>query len=76
MVVLTAVLGTAHIYAKSARKLVDEGNALYAARKLDEAQSKYDEALEKKPDSPQVKYNKANTAFRQDDFARAIELYK
>ena len=57
------VLGTAHVYAKSAKKLVDEGNALYAERKLDEAQSKYDEALEKKPDSPQVKYNKANTAF-------------
>ena len=76
IVVLPAVFGTAHVYGKSAKKLVDEGNALYAARKLDEAQSKYDEALEKKPDSAQVKYNQANTAFRQEDFARAVELYK
>jgi adenylate cyclase len=50
------------------------GVALFAARKLDEANAEFERALEIDPDSAQVHYLYSRVAFMQGKIARAAEL--
>jgi tetratricopeptide (TPR) repeat protein len=62
--------------AESARTSVQQGNRLYAQANFDEAISSYEQALLEKPQAQEPKFNKANSFYRLDDLAEAIDLYK
>ena len=62
--------------AESARATVQEGNRLYAQENYNEAISSYDQALLEKPEAREPKFNKANSYYRLDDLAEAMDLYK
>lgn len=62
--------------ADSARELVREANALYAKGEFNDAIGKYDQALIEKPEVLEPKFNKANSYYRLDDLAQAMDLYK
>jgi len=74
LLVVTVSLQTG--WPQSAQKLVHEGNKLYAQGKYNQAINKYDQALLKKPDALEAKFNKANSYYRLDDLAKAMELYR
>jgi len=63
-------------WAESVRSSVSQGNRLYAGGNFNEAISKYDQALLEKPDASEPKFNKANSYYRLDDLAGAMELYR
>ena len=62
--------------AESARTSVRQGNRLYAQGNFKGAISSYEQALLEKPQAREPKYNKANSFYRLDDLAEAIDLYK
>jgi Ca-activated chloride channel family protein len=63
-------------WAESARTSVRQGNRLYAQGNFNEAIGNYDQALLEKPQAHEPKFNKANSYYRLDDLAEAIDLYK
>jgi len=54
---------------------VRSGNALYQQGQYDQALTQYDKALIEDPRLDQARFNKANTFFRMDDLAGAMDLY-
>lgn len=62
--------------AESARASVQVGNRLYAQENYNEAISSYDQALLEKPEAREPQFNKANSYYRLDDLAEAMDLYK
>jgi hypothetical protein len=62
--------------AQSVRSFVQQGNSLYTEGSFNEAIDRYDQALLEKPDALEPKFNKANSYYRLDDLAAAIELYR
>ncbi len=76
LIVLTALLLARQVRADSARDLLRQGNRLYAGEKFNDAIKQYDQALVENPDAPEPKFNKANSCYRLDDLAGAIDLYK
>jgi Ca-activated chloride channel family protein len=62
--------------AESARTSVQQGNRLYAQGNFNEAISSYEQALLEKPEAREPKFNKANSYYRLDDLAEAMDLYK
>ena len=64
------------VRAESARGLVAQGNALYAAGQFEEAKKLYEEAAGKDPNSPEVQYNLGNARYKLNDFAGAAEAYQ
>jgi hypothetical protein len=62
--------------AQSVHTFVQQGNSLYTEGGFNEAIDKYDQALLEKPDAVEPKFNKANSYYRLDDLAAAIELYR
>jgi tetratricopeptide (TPR) repeat protein len=62
--------------AESARTSVRQGNRLYAQGNFNEAISSYEQALLEKPQAREPKFNKANSFYRLDDLAEAMDLYK
>ena len=78
-IVLIALLVFAAIqtvYADSARDLLRRGNKLYASEKFNDAITQYDQAIVENPRAAEPKFNKANSCYRLDDLAEAIDLYK
>ncbi|UCD51179.1 MAG: hypothetical protein JSW27_00835, partial [Phycisphaerales bacterium] len=69
-------MATVSARADSARRLIQEGNKLYADGQHTEAINKYNEALIERPTAIEPKFNKANSYFRLDDLAEAIDLYQ
>jgi Ca-activated chloride channel family protein len=65
---------TAH--GESAHALVQEANKLYANGDFGRAINKYDQVLIENPQAMPPKFNKANSYYRLDDLAGAIDLYK
>jgi Ca-activated chloride channel homolog len=63
-------------HADSARRLIQEGNRLFANGQHSEAINKYNEALVEKPTAIEPRFNKANSYYRLDDLAEAIDLYQ
>jgi len=62
--------------AESARISVQQGNRLYAQGNFNEAINIYEQALLEKPQAREPKFNKANSFYRLDDLAEAMDLYK
>jgi len=62
--------------ASNARDYVNQGNDLYHSGKYTEAIDQYDQAMLDSPTSFEPKFNKANSLFRLDDLAAAINLYR
>jgi len=74
--VLAVLMAGAPARADAVRRLTQEGNKLYAAGQHTEAINKYNEALVEQPAAIEPKFNKANSYFRLDDLAEAIDLYQ
>ena len=78
--IIVAVLLTVGLmqsaWAESVQALVRQGNNLYAQDNFDEAINKYDQALLEKTDALEPKFNKANSCYRLDDLAKAMDLYR
>jgi Ca-activated chloride channel family protein len=64
------------VWAESARSLVHQGNQLYTDEQFNKAIKKYDEALIDKPEASEPKFNKANSYYRLDDLAKAMESFR
>jgi len=76
LIVLPALLLVRPVRADSARDLLRQGNNLYANEKFNDAITQYDQALVENPQASEPKFNKANSYYRLDDLAEAIDLYK
>ncbi|MCP4257117.1 MAG: tetratricopeptide repeat protein [Planctomycetes bacterium] len=64
------------VFAESAEELVHQGNKKYADGNFNEAINEYDQALVDKPVALRPKFNKANSYYRLDDLAKAMDLYE
>jgi Ca-activated chloride channel family protein len=62
--------------AESVWTSVRQGNRLYAQGNFNEAINSYEQALLEKPQAQVPKFNKANSCYRLDDLAKAVDLYK
>lgn len=76
LIVFLVLAATQTVYADSARDLLRQGNRLYASEKFNDAITQYDQALVENHRATEPKFNKANSFYRLDDLARAIDLYK
>jgi Ca-activated chloride channel family protein len=76
LMVLPALLLVRPVRADSARDFLRQGNKLYAGEEFNDAITQYDQALVENPQAPEPKFNKANSYYRLDDLAKAIDLYK
>ncbi len=76
LIVLLALAATQIACADSARDLLGQGNKLYASGQFGDAITQYDQALVENPQAAEPKFNKANSYYRLDDLANAIDLYK
>lgn len=62
--------------AESIREVTSEGNKLYRQGNFNEAINQYDQALVEAPQALEPKFNKANSYYRLDDLAQAMNLYR
>lgn len=81
IVLLLLVLSSANLWcetaqAESAQTSVQQGNKLYNQGEYNEAIKKYDQALIEKSGAVEPKFNKANSYYRLDDLAKALDLYR
>jgi Ca-activated chloride channel family protein len=76
LIILLALAATQIACADSARDLLGQGNKLYASEQFGDAITQYDQALVENPQATEPKFNKANSYYRLDDLAKAIDLYK
>jgi len=75
-VLLLVMMPIQIVFAESAEELVHQGNKKYAEGKYNEAINEYDQALVDKPVTLRPKFNKANSYYRLDDLAKAMDLYE
>ncbi|MHC4534603.1 MAG: tetratricopeptide repeat protein [Planctomycetota bacterium] len=75
-VLLLVVIPAQIVFAESAENQVRKGNKKYAEGNYNEAINEYDQALVDKPDAMRPKFNKANSYYRLDDIAKAMDLYQ
>ncbi len=81
IVLLLLVLSSANLWcettqAEPAQTSVRQGNKLYNQGEYNEAIKKYDQALIEKSEAVEPKFNKANSYYRLDDLAKALDLYR
>jgi Ca-activated chloride channel family protein len=76
LTILFAFISANTARAESAHALVQEANKLYAKGNFNQAIDKYDQALVENSQALPPKFNKANSYYRLDDLAGAIDLYK
>jgi len=75
-VLLLVIIPAQVVFAESVEIQVRKGNKKYAEGNFNEAINKYDQALVDKPDAMRPKFNKANSYYRLDDIAKAMDLYE
>ena len=75
-VLLLVVISAQIVFAESVEDQVRKGNKKYAQGNFNEAINEYDQALVDKPDAMRPKFNKANSYYRLDDIAKAMDLYE
>jgi hypothetical protein len=75
-VLLLVVIPAQIVFAESTENQVRKGNKKYAEGNYNEAINEYDQALVDKPDAMRPKFNKANSYYRLDDIAKAMDLYQ
>ena len=75
-ILLTVLSMHQFVRADSAHDLVQKGNNLYRADKYSGAIDQYNRAIQEAPTALEPKFNKANSYFRLDDLAAAIDLYR
>jgi Ca-activated chloride channel family protein len=63
------------VFAETPEELVRQANKNYSEGNFNEAINKYDQALVDKPEALRPKFNKANSYYRLDDLAKAMDLY-
>lgn len=73
---LLIILLTGPVFGGPAQEILREGNNLYAEGNFNKAINKYDESLVEAPEALEPKFNKANSYYRLDDLAKAIDLYR
>jgi Ca-activated chloride channel homolog len=76
IVFLAVLLLQQFVCAENARDYIGKGNGLYNAGQYSGAIDQYDQAILESPTSFEPKFNKANSYFRLDDLAAAIDLYR
>lgn len=76
IVLLLVVIPAQIVFAESVEDKVLMGNKKYAQGNFNEAINEYDQALIDKPDAMRPKFNKANSYYRLDDIAKAMDLYE
>lgn len=64
------------VFAETSEELVRQANKKYAEGNFSEAINKYDQVLADKPEALRPKFNKANSYYRLDDLAKAMDLYR
>ena len=62
--------------ADAVREVLQEGNRLYGSEQYTDAINKYNEVLVERPQALEPKFNKANSYYRLDDLAEAMDLYR
>lgn len=72
---ISIFVGNLSMVAQSPGKIVRMGNFNYLRGKYDEAEIKYREALDKKPELTQANFNLGNTNYRQEEYEAAINKY-
>ncbi len=75
-ILLLVTIPTQIVFAESAEELVHQGNKKYTDGNFNEAINEYDQALVDKPAALRPKFNKANSYYRLDDLAKAMDLYE
>lgn len=75
-VLLLVIIPAQILFAESVEDQVRKGNKKYAEGNFNEAIKEYDQALVEKPDAMRPKFNKANSYYRLDDIAKAMDLYE
>ncbi|MCP4610299.1 MAG: tetratricopeptide repeat protein [Planctomycetes bacterium] len=75
-VLLLVTIPAQVVFAESIENQVRKGNKKYAEGNFNEAINEYDQALVDKPDAMRPKFNKANSYYRLDDIAKAMDLYE
>ena len=75
-VLLLLVIPAQIAFAESVKEQVRKGNKKYAQGNFNDAINEYDQALVEKPDAMRPKFNKANSYYRLDDIAKAMDLYE
>jgi Ca-activated chloride channel family protein len=75
-VLLLVIIPAQVVFAESVEDQVRKGNKKYAEGNFNEAINEYDQALVDKPDAMGPKFNKANSYYRLDDIAKAMDLYE
>ena len=76
IIILSLLLIAVSAHAKSAKKQVAEGNALYQQKEYAKAAEKYEFVLKDHPEAAEAQYNKANSLYQQEKFDEAIDLYR
>ena len=71
MVIIILMAAAGELFAATSAD-VKSGNLLYNNKKFDEAIKIYDTALEKKPDSGILRFNKADALYKKEDYSGAI----
>jgi hypothetical protein len=74
--VLTVIAPGQIVFAGTVEETVRKGNKKYSEGNFNEAINEYDQALVDKPEVLRPKFNKANSYYRLDDLAKAMDLYK
>jgi len=72
-VFLLTPLFSTEAYAASQRMAVAEGNRLYKKGDFEHSLEKYQEALQKNPESDIIHFNMGTAVYKQDEYERAIE---
>ncbi|MGZ8509752.1 MAG: tetratricopeptide repeat protein [Chitinophagaceae bacterium] len=75
LILCFTVASTVQIYAQEADKAIQKGNELYKQQQYQQAETVYNEVLEKEPSNNTAKYNRAITLHKQAKPDEAIKAF-
>jgi hypothetical protein len=73
---LLVIIPVQIVFAETIEEMVRQGNRKYSEGNFNEAINEYDRAIVDKPEAMRPKFNKANSYYRLDDLAKAMDLYQ
>jgi tetratricopeptide (TPR) repeat protein len=76
ILLLYITLIPAYAFSQQERKPIRQGNKLYYQQKYDEAEKKYDRALQIKPNLTEGLYNKGNVLYQKQDYENAKNQFE